>query len=143
MDFYKILLSAHKGFAYLELALTALFIISLLITMFSYSGKTSKLLKKSTLFTMIFFHVQFLIGIIMLAVTFTKGLDMSAVMKNSDLRFQYVEHPFSMLIAAVLMTIVNRKVKSSDTITLKVVIMAILAVALFAFAFPWTKVFGA
>lgn len=79
----------------------------------------------------------------MLAVTFTKGLDMSAVMKNSDLRFQYVEHPFSMLIAAVLMTIVNRKVKSSDTITLKVVIMAILAVALFAFAFPWTKVFGA
>lgn len=143
MDFYKILLSAHKGFAYLELALTALFIISLLITMFSYSGKTSKLLKKSTLFTMIFFHVQFLIGIIMLAVTFTKGLDMSAVMKNSDLRFQYVEHPFSMLIAAVLMTIVNRKVKSSDTITLKVVIMAILAVALFAFAFPWAKVFGA
>lgn len=143
MDFYKILLSAHKGFAYLELALTALFIISLLITMFSYSGKTSKLLKKSTLFTMIFFHVQFLMGIIMLAVTFTKGLDMSAVMKNSDLRFQYVEHPFSMLIAAVLMTIVNRKVKSSDTITLKVVIMAILAVALFAFAFPWTKVFGA
>lgn len=143
MDFYKILLSAHKGFAYLELLLVAVFIISLLITMFGYSGKTSKLLKKSTLFTMIFFHIQFLIGIIMLIVNFTKGIDMSAIMKNSVLRFQYVEHPFSMLIAAVLMTIVNKKVKSNDTITLKVVVMGILAVALFAFAFPWVKVFGA
>jgi hypothetical protein len=33
---------------------------------------------------------------------------MGEVMKNSALRFQYVEHPFSMLIAAVLMTIVNK-----------------------------------
>ncbi len=143
MDFYNILINAHKGFAYLELLLVALFIISLLVTMFGYSGKVGKLLKKSTLFAMIFFHIQFLLGIVMLIMNFTKGLDMSSVMKNADLRFTYVEHPFSMLIAAVLMTIVNKKVKSSDTITLKVVIMGVLAVALFAFAFPWTRVFGA
>lgn len=141
MDFYKILLSAHKGFAYLELLLVAVFIISLLVTMFGYSGKVGKLLKKSTLFTMIFFHIQFLLGLVMLIMNFTKGLDMGSVMKNADLRFTYVEHPFSMLIAAVLMTIINKKVKSSETITLKVVIMGVLAVALFAFAFPWTRVF--
>ncbi|UFH30821.1 hypothetical protein LNP04_12640 [Chryseobacterium sp. C-71] len=143
MDFYKILLSAHKGFAYLELGLTALFIIALLTVMFGYSGKVNKLLKKVTLFTMIFFHVQFLIGIVMLIMNFTKGLDMGSVMKNADLRFQYVEHPFSMLIAAVLMTIINKKVKSNDTISLGIVIMGLIAVGLFAFAFPWTRVFGA
>ena len=143
MDFYKILLSAHKGFAYLELGLTALFIIALLTVMFGYSGKVNKLLKKVTLFTMIFFHVQFTIGIIMLIMNFTKGLDMGSVMKNVDLRFQYVEHPFSMLIAAVLMTIINKKVKSNDTISLGIVIMGLIAVGLFAFAFPWTRVFGA
>ncbi|MCD1119028.1 hypothetical protein [Chryseobacterium turcicum] len=143
MDFYKILLSAHKGFAYLELGLTALFIVALLTVMFGYSGKVNKLLKKVTLFTMIFFHVQFTIGIIMLIMNFTKGLDMGSVMKNADLRFQYVEHPFSMLIAAVLMTIINRKVKSNDTISLGIVIMGLIAVGLFAFAFPWTRVFGA
>ncbi|MCX8522374.1 hypothetical protein OF897_00360 [Chryseobacterium formosus] len=143
MDFYKILLSAHKGFAYLELGLTALFIIALLTVMFGYSGKVNKLLKKVTLFTMIFFHVQFTIGIIMLVMNFTKGLDMGSVMKNADLRFQYVEHPFSMLIAAVLMTIINKKVKSNDTISLGIVIMGLIAVGLFAFAFPWTRVFGA
>lgn len=143
MDFYKILLSAHKGFAYLELGLTALFIVALLTVMFGFSGKVNKLLKKVTLFTMIFFHVQFTIGIIMLIMNFTKGLDMGTVMKNADLRFQYVEHPFSMLIAAVLMTIINRKVKSNDTISLGIVIMGLIAVGLFAFAFPWTRVFGA
>lgn len=143
MDVYKILLSAHKGFAYLELVLVALFIIALLTTMFGYSGKVNKLLKKATLFTMIFFHVQFLIGIVMLIMNFTKGLDMGGIMKNADLRFQYVEHPFSMLIAAVLMTIVNKKVKSNDTISLVVVILGLIAVALFGYAFPWAKVFGA
>lgn len=143
MDFYNILLNAHKGFGYLELLLVALFIIALLATMFGYSGKVNNFLKKTTLFTMIFFHIQFLIGIVMLVINFTKGMDMGSVMKNADLRFQYVEHPFSMLIAAVLMTIVNKKVKSNDTISLAVVIMGLIAVGLFAFAFPWTRVFGA
>jgi len=143
MDFYKILLNAHKGFGYLELLLVSLFIIALLATMFGFSGKVNKFLKKTTLFTMIFFHVQFLIGIIMLVINFTKGLDMGSVMKNADLRFQYVEHPFSMLIAAVLMTIINKKVKSNDTISLGIVIMGLIAAGLFAFAFPWMRVFGA
>lgn len=143
MDFYKILLNAHKGFGYLELLLVSLFIIALLATMFGFSGKVNKFLKKTTLFTMIFFHVQFLIGIIMLIINFTKGLDMGSVMKNADLRFQYVEHPFSMLVAAILMTIINKKVKSNDTISLGIVIMGLIAAGLFAFAFPWMRVFGA
>ena len=63
-------------------------------------------------------------------------------MKDAYSRQTFVEHPFSMLIAAVLMTIINKKVKTSDTITMKIVIMGLIAVALFAFAFPWTKVFG-
>ena len=34
MEFYNILLHAHKGFAYLELLLVAAFLILLLVTMF-------------------------------------------------------------------------------------------------------------
>ncbi|WP_419869102.1 hypothetical protein [Chryseobacterium sp. CT-SW4] len=143
MDFYNILLNAHKGFGYLELVLVALFIIALLATMFGYSGKVNNFLKKTTLFTMIFFHIQFLVGIVMLIINFTKGMNMGAVMKNADLRFQFVEHPFSMLIAAVLLTVINKKVKSNDTISIGIVIMGLIAVGLFAFAFPWTRVFGA
>ncbi|MDR6405402.1 MULTISPECIES: hypothetical protein [Chryseobacterium] len=143
MDFYNILLNAHKGFGYLEILLVTLFTVALLVTMFGYSGKVNNFLKKTTLFTMIFFHVQFLLGIVMLVINFTKGMDMGSIMKNADLRFQYVEHPFSMLIAAVLMTIINKKVKTNPTISLGIVIMGLIAVGLFAFAFPWTRVFGA
>lgn len=145
MDFYKILLNAHKGFGYLELLLVALFIIALLATMFGFSGKVNKFLKKTTLFTMIFFHVQFLAGLFLLFVSpgVKAALTSGTLMSDAYARFQYVEHPFSMLIAAVLMTIVNKKVKSNDTISLGITIMGLIAVGLFAFAFPWTRVFGA
>ncbi|SHK99777.1 hypothetical protein [Chryseobacterium polytrichastri] len=145
MDFYKILLSAHKGFGYLELLLVTLFIIALLATMFGFSGKVNKFLKKTTLFTMIFFHVQFLMGIFLLFVSpgLKAAMASGTLMSDAYSRQTFVEHPFSMLIAAVLMTIINKKVKSSDSISLKIVIMGLIAVGLFAFAFPWTRVFGA
>lgn len=142
MEFYNILLQAHKGFAYLELLLVTVFLILLVVTMFGYSGNISKVFRKVTLFTMIFFHIQFLIGIIMLITNISKGLDMGAVMKNADLRFTYVEHPFSMLIAAVLMTIINKKVKSNDKLTIPIMSLGLVAIALFVFAFPWARVFG-
>lgn len=145
MDFYKILLSAHKGIGYLELLLVALFVIALLTTMFGFSGKINKFLKKITLFTMIFFHVQFLAGIVLLLVSpgVKAALSSGTLMSDPYSRFQYVEHPFSMLIAAVLMTVVYKKVKVGPALSLTVVIMGLIAVGLFAYAFPWTRVFGA
>ena len=143
MDFYKILLHSHKGFAYLELLFATLFLVALLATMFGFSGKVNKFLRKTTLFTMVFFHIQFLVGIILLVTFFNQGVNMGEVMKNSAMRFQYVEHPFSMLIAAVLMTIINKKLKTADTISVAIVTMGVIAVALFGYAFPWARVFGA
>lgn len=137
----------HRGFAYLILLLVAVFIISLLAVMFGYSGKINKLLRKSTLFTMIFFHLQFLIGLLMLFAQsgFMNAIDeigMGGIMKNSELRFNYIEHPFSMLIAAVLMTIVNKKVKTNEKMNFGIVIMAFIAIALFLYAFPFARLFN-
>ncbi|WP_300671641.1 hypothetical protein [Soonwooa sp.] len=144
MGFYNILLHAHKGFAYLELLLVALFLVALLMTMFGYSGKVNNFLKKTTLFTMIFFHIQLLVGIVILFTSpgLKAVLAAGELMKDGN-RETFVEHPFSMIICVILMTIINKKVKTAETINLKVVIMGILAIALFAFAFPWTRVFGA
>jgi hypothetical protein len=113
MDLHNVFLHAHRGFAYLILLIVALFIVSLLAVMFGYSGKINKLLRKSTLFTMIFFHTQFLIGLAMLLfassfMSIVKANGMGFIMKNADLRFTYIEHPFSMLVAAVLLTIANK-----------------------------------
>lgn len=144
MEFYNILLHAHKGFAYLELALVAAFLILLLVTMFGYSGNVSKALRKVTLFTMIFFHIQFLIGLVMLFVSpgVKAAISSGTLMSDAYARFQYVEHPFSMLITAVLMTIVNKKFKTTDTLTIRLMSLGLVAIALFVFAFPWARVFG-
>lgn len=144
MEFYNIILHAHKGFAYLELALVAAFLILLLVTMFGYSGNVSKALRKVTLFTMIFFHIQFLIGLVMLFVSpgVKAAISSGTLMSDAYARFQYVEHPSSMLIAAVLMTILNKKVKTNDKLTIPLVSLGLVAIALFVFAFPWSRVFG-
>jgi hypothetical protein len=62
----------------------------------------------------------------MLITKITKGLDMGAVMKNADLRFTYVEHPFSMLIAAVLMTIINKKFKTTEKLTIPIMSLGLV-----------------
>ena len=145
MDFYNIFLNAHKGFGYLILLLVALFLVSLLVAMFGYSGNVSKLLRKSTLFTMISFHVQLLVGIPLLFIFspgFKTALDSHTLMSDSYNRVTFVEHPFAMIIAVVLLTIINKYMKTNEKLSLKIVFMGVLAVALFAFVFPWAKVFG-
>lgn len=142
------ILHAHRGFAYLVLLLIAVFVVALLTAMFGYSGKNSKLLRKSTLFTMIFFHLQFLVGLAMLFIysgflSNISEIGVGGIMKNATLRFNYIEHPTSMLIAAVLMTIVNKKVKTNETLNFDILILSAVALALFFFAFPFAKLFGA
>lgn len=146
MDFYNIFLQAHKGLGYLVLLLVIVFVVSLLMAMFGYSGKISKVLKKSTLITMIMFHIQALVGISLLFIFspgFKAALDSGTLMKDAYARQTFVEHPFSMIIGAVLMTIINKYMKTHETLAMKIVIMGLVAVALFSYAFPWTRVFGA
>lgn len=145
MDF-NIMLQMHRGFAYLILLLSGIFILSLLIVIFGYSGRISKLLRKSTLFTMIFFHLQALVGLVMLfffSPGFQAAKEAGTLMKDAVARNSYVEHPTAMVLAAILMTIVNKKLKTRDTIAMPIVIMAFVAMALMAWAFQWHRLFGA
>ena len=145
MEFYNIFLHAHKGFGYLILLVMTMFLVSLLVAMFGYSGNVSKPLRKLMLFTMIFFHIQLLIGLPLLFIFspgFKSALDQGTLMSDAYSRMTFVEHPFAMVIAAVLLTIINKYMKTNEKLSLKVVFMGIVAVALVAFVFPWTRVFG-
>lgn len=144
MDF-NIMLQAHRGFAYLILLAVVVFVVALLLTMFGYSGKISKLLRKSTLFTMIFFHTQAVIGLIMLfffSPGFKAATEAGTLMKDSVARNTYVEHPFAMIVSAVLLTILNKKFKTNDKIQMSWVVMAVIALALMLWAFQWNRLFA-
>lgn len=146
MNGFQIMLNAHRGFAYLLLLLVAVFVIALLATMFGYSGKISKLLRKSTLFTMIFFHIQAMVGLMMLfffSPGFKAAKEAGTLMKDSVTRNTYVEHPTAMIIAAVLLTILNKKFKVQDRLTMGNVLVGGIAVVLMMWAFQWSRLFGA
>lgn len=139
------MLQAHRGFAYLILLAIAIFVVALVVTMFGYSGKISKLLRKSTLFTMIFFHTQAVIGLVMLfffSPGFKAATAAGTLMKDSVSRNAYVEHPFAMIVAAVLLTILNKKFKTNDKLQMSWVIMAVVALALVLWAFQWHRLFA-
>ncbi|MDY3528614.1 hypothetical protein PG593_02325 [Riemerella anatipestifer] len=143
----NMILHAHRGFAYLVLVAAAVFVVALLVAMFGYSGKVSKLLRKSSLFTMILFHTQFLVGLGMLFfksqfLFYFDTIGMGGIVNKPELRFSYVEHPVAMLVAAVLMTIVNKKIKTSETLNFGIVIMGLLAVVLFLLRFPFDRLLG-
>ncbi len=145
MDTTLIFLKAHQGFAYLILLSTAVFLVALLLAMLSYSGNITKLLRKSTLITMILFHIQALIGLVMLFF-FSPGFQAAKasgmLMKDSTLRNTYVEHPVAMVISAVLLTILNKKFKTNDKMRMGWVIMAIIAIVFMLWAFQWRRLFG-
>lgn len=146
MNGFQIMLNAHRGFAYLLLLLVAVFVIALLATMFGYSGKISKLLRKSTLFTMIFFHIQAMVGLMMLfffSPGFKVAKEAGTLMKDSVTRNTYVEHPTAMIIAAVLLTILNKKFKIQDRLTMGNILVGGIAVVLMMWAFQWSRLFGA
>lgn len=145
MDTFYIMLQAHRGFAYLLLVLTAVFVVSLLMAMFGYSGNISKLLRKSTLFTMIFFHLQALVGLVMLfffSPGFKAAREQGTLMSDSVSRNTYVEHPFAMIVAAVLLTILNKKLKANEKLSMGMVAMGLIAVALMMWAFQWSRLFA-
>ena len=138
------MLQAHKGFGYLILLAALIFIVALLGAMFTNSGKISKLLKTSTTITMILFHTQALIGLVMLfffSPGFQAAKQSGMLMKDSYMRKTFVEHPVSMIIAAVLLTIINKYNKTHDKLAMKIVIMAVIALLLVGYAFPWARVF--
>ena len=65
------------------------------------------------------------------------------LMKDAVSRNTYVEHPTAMIIAAVMLTILNKKFKTNDTLKMSWVILGFVAIALMLWAFQWSRLFGA
>ena len=68
------------------------------------SGKPSKLV----LFTLIFSHIQLLVGLVLLVMNIMSN---TGIMKNPELRKKLVEHPAMMILSVVFITIGYSKAK--------------------------------
>lgn len=124
-----ILVSAHSGLRWIVI----LFLILAIVKAFSKNYSSAN--KKLNLFTMIFTHLQILIGLILYFIS-DKVQFNSSTMSNSMLRFFTMEHVIMMLVFAVLITIGKKKSEKFKSNKKTLVFFGIGLVVLFA-AIPW------
>jgi len=114
---YNILLRSHSGLRWIVLAL----LLTAIFRAFTNksSGKFTALDDKLSLFSLIFCHIQLLIGLVLYFISpFVKAAmeaGMGAAMKETVLRFWLVEHIFGMVIGIALITIGRIGAKKATT----------------------------
>lgn len=131
----------HSGFAYL---LLAALIFSILYILISYLGKkpfTDKH-RKIALIGFIASHLQLVFGLILYFISPLGVSNISGdVMKNAELRLYAIEHPLTMIIAIVLITIGYSKAKKltdSDQRYKKILIFYTIGLILILSRIPWS-----
>jgi heme A synthase len=140
---YEVFQIVHSYWAYLVLLVLTLATFNAIIKTLNKSGYAAKDFRIS-LFTLIVSHLQLLIGLVLYFlqpyfVAFSEQ-GMGAVMKDSTLRLYLVEHPLTMIIAIVLITIGYSKHKKKLSSTKKFRTIAIfyaLALILVLSRIPW------
>ena len=104
---YSALKTVHSYWAYLTLAILILASINALLGMRGNKAFSARDLRIS-LFGLIFSHVQLLVGLILYFVSpwFDQwsALGVGGVMKDAQARLYLVEHPFTNIIAILLIT---------------------------------------
>ena len=104
---YSVLKTIHSYWAYLALLILVIAVVNALIGMSSKKAFVAKDLRLS-LFGLIFSHIQLLIGLVLYFVSpwFEQwsALGMGGVMKDAQTRLYLVEHPFTNIIAIILIT---------------------------------------
>ena len=132
------LLHAHSGLRYVVLLL-------LLVAIFNAfskkkSGTWTGSDKKIALFTLIFTHIQLVLGFLLYFNEYSKVSFASGFMENKILRFYTVEHISLMLVAIALITIGYSKSKRAATDAKKfgaIAVFYLIGLVLILAAIPW------
>ncbi|HEY1056590.1 MAG TPA: hypothetical protein VGE24_15695 [Emticicia sp.] len=144
---YQIIQPIHSYLAYLTLFLLAFATLNGIMGSSSQKAFEEKHLKINK-FALIATHTMFLLGVILLfisPITQAAFADMKATMKDSTLRQYAVEHPTINLIAVILVTIGNARVKRAVGNGKKFKQTAIffgLALVLILSRIPWSAWFN-
>ncbi len=143
---YTVLLFLHSYWAYLVLLILSMATFNALIGYFAKKEYNPKDFRIS-LFALIVSHLQLLLGIVLYFVS-PLGLKsianngMGAVMKDSVLRLNAIEHPIVMILVVVFITMGYSKHKKKLVSTPKFKMLAILyslALVLMLSRIPWNQ----
>lgn len=138
-DFYNFILQFHSGWAYLVLLLSVIMLIAVLYHFFT-KKPLQRSIRKIFFYTVLSFHIQFLIGVVLYIVSprITAFWSGASPMGDSTARLYIVEHPLMMFTAVILITIANVKLKKNDIVQLSPVIFTAIAMLCF-YMIPWSQ----
>ena len=138
----------HSYWAYLVLLILIVATVNALI---KFIGKKEFHAKdfRISLFTLIVMHLQLVLGIVVFFasdyLSLISDMGMGAVMKDSTMRSNIIEHPLTMIIAVVLITIGYSKQKKKLTSISKfktITIFYMLALLFVLAKIPWNTWFS-
>ncbi len=140
---YNTIKMLHSGWAYFVLLILVVATLNAIVKAMAgkeYSAKDFRI----SLFTLIVSHIQLLIALVLYFVgpyiSQISEMGMGAIMKDSILRSNIVEHPLTMIIAIALITIGYSKHKKKLTSKAKFRMIAVfytLALILILAKIPW------
>ena len=137
---YTGLLHLHHWMPFLWLLLILVVLVQNFLVWKSNKEFTASLQRQNKI-TLILTHIQVTVGLIMLFGFNTDMFsDMATLMSDAALRFKYVEHPSTMLLGAILITVGNAKSKRAEEAADKaksIVVWFGIGLALIALRFPW------
>ncbi len=141
-------LDLHSYWAFAVLAFLLLAVLN------AFMGLSSKKVflpkdRQIAMLALIFTHVQFVIGLVLLFVSSkmetVKQLGMGGLMKNPELRKLFVEHPAINLIAIILITIgwsTHKRAEDSTVKFKKIAIFYAIGLVLLLSRIPWDQWLG-
>ena len=145
---YETVKFLHSYWAYLVLILLVISTVNALIKFFGNKEFTAFDFRVS-LFTLIVVHIHLILGVVLFFtadyLTLISEMGMGEVMKNSLLRSNIIEHPLTMIIAVVLITMGYSKHKKKLTPKPKFKMLALfytLALVLVLAKIPWKAWLG-
>lgn len=134
--------------SYWAFAVLVFLVLAILNSFIGLSSKRAFLPKdrQIAMLALIFTHVQFLIGLVLLFVSAkmdaAKQLGMGGVMKNPELRKLLVEHPAINLIAIILITVgwsTHKRAEDSTVKFKKIAIFYAIGLVLLLSRIPWDQ----
>ena len=136
-DLFNSVYSTHKGISFSTVVVFGAFIFLLLQVHLSYKGAISEVLRKTAFFSMILLYIQGILGVFLgiYSPEFSEASGFSSY-------FRLFEYGIIILTCAGMITYVYMFLKNNQILTLKTLIIALVAALLFEYAYPWRIIFG-
>jgi hypothetical protein len=136
-DLFNSVYSTHKGISFSTVVVFGAFIFLILQVHLSYKGRISDVLRKTSFFSMILLYIQGILGVFL-------GIYSPEFSETSGFSsyFRLFEYGIIILTCAGMITYVYMFLKNNQILTLKMLIIALVAALLFEYAYPWRIIFG-